>query len=56
MNIILLGFHGSGKTVVGKMLADQLWSTFLDVDETLAAESMRDNCEDFVTSGLAFST
>jgi shikimate kinase len=38
VNIILLGFHGSGKTVVGKLLADQLWSTLVDVDETLAAQ------------------
>ena len=38
MNLVLLGFHGSGKTVVGKVLADRLWSSFLDVDETLAAQ------------------
>jgi shikimate kinase len=38
VNLILLGFHGSGKTVVGRMLADRLWGTFVDVDETLAAQ------------------
>jgi shikimate kinase len=32
MNIILFGYRGSGKTTVGKLLADQLWKTFADVD------------------------
>ena len=45
MNIILLGFHGSGKTVVGKMLADQLWATFVDVDETVAAQFAREGLD-----------
>ncbi len=32
MNIILLGYRGSGKSTLGRMLADQLWKTFVDVD------------------------
>lgn len=32
MNIILLGYRGSGKTTIGKALAEQLWKTFVDVD------------------------
>lgn len=32
MNIILLGYRGSGKTSIGKKLAIQLWREFFDVD------------------------
>ncbi|MCC6579018.1 MAG: hypothetical protein IT440_01145 [Phycisphaeraceae bacterium] len=32
MNIILIGYRGSGKTSIGKLLAGQLWKTFADVD------------------------
>jgi len=32
-NIILIGYRGSGKTTIGKLLADQLWKTFVDVDD-----------------------
>lgn len=33
MNIILLGYRGSGKTTIGKLLAEQLWKDFVDVDQ-----------------------
>jgi len=37
MNIILIGYRGSGKTSIGRKLADQLWKDFVDVDaKTLA--------------------
>lgn len=32
MNIILFGYRGCGKTTIGKMLAGQLWKTFVDTD------------------------
>ncbi len=32
MNVILLGYRGSGKTSVGKKLASQLWKQFVDID------------------------
>ena len=32
MNIILLGYRGSGKTTLGKLMADQLWKDFVDTD------------------------
>ncbi len=38
MNIVLLGYCGSGKMAVGKKLADQLWGSFVDVDEVTAAQ------------------
>ena len=33
MNIILLGYRGSGKSTIGKLLADQLWKNFVDLDD-----------------------
>ncbi|MCC5829310.1 MAG: shikimate kinase [Phycisphaeraceae bacterium] len=35
MNIILMGYRGSGKTTIGRILADQLWKTFRDTDELI---------------------
>lgn len=32
MNIVLLGYRGSGKTTVGKKLANALWRDFVDTD------------------------
>lgn len=32
MNIVLIGYRGSGKTTVGKKLAGQLWKTYIDTD------------------------
>lgn len=34
-NIILIGFMGSGKTSVGKILADSIGFDFIDTDETI---------------------
>jgi shikimate kinase len=33
MSIALLGYRGSGKSTVGRRLADRLWQTFVDTDE-----------------------
>jgi shikimate kinase len=33
MNIILIGYRGSGKSTIGKLLATRLWKTFVDTDE-----------------------
>jgi len=37
-NIVLIGFMGSGKTSVGKVLARQLFKEFVDVDSIIEAE------------------
>lgn len=33
MNVILLGYRGSGKTSIGKKLANELWKDFVDLDD-----------------------
>ncbi|MEZ0264482.1 MAG: shikimate kinase, partial [Phycisphaerae bacterium] len=33
MGIVLIGYRGSGKTSVGRKLADRLWQDFVDTDE-----------------------
>lgn len=33
MNVILIGYRGSGKTSLGRKLANQLWKDFVDVDQ-----------------------
>lgn len=35
MNIILIGFRGTGKTTIGKMLSQRLGMEFIDADEYL---------------------
>ncbi|MFP4144489.1 MAG: shikimate kinase [Phycisphaeraceae bacterium] len=35
MNVILIGYRGSGKTTIGRKLADQLWKEFADVDDAV---------------------
>ncbi len=35
MNIILFGYRGSGKSTIGKLLADQLWKKFIDIDHEI---------------------
>ena len=34
-NIVLIGFMGSGKTVVGRLLADRLGYKFIDTDKII---------------------
>ena len=38
MNIILIGYRGCGKTTLGRILAEQLWMTFVDVDDEICAQ------------------
>ena len=33
MNVLLIGYRGSGKSTVGKELASQLWKQFVDLDQ-----------------------
>ena len=45
MNVALIGYRGSGKTTVGRKLADRLWQKFYDVDDLIvknAGQSIRE--------------
>src|SRR6476661_7842122 len=33
MSIALIGYRGSGKSTIGKRLADRLWQKFVDTDD-----------------------
>jgi shikimate kinase len=39
MGIVLVGYRGSGKTTVGRKLADRLWWKFADSDEWITASA-----------------
>jgi len=49
--LYLLGFMGSGKTTIGKLLADRLGWTFVDIDEDIVASEQRSITEIFDTFG-----
>ena len=45
MSALLIGYRGSGKTTIGRKLADRLWQSFVDVDELIvkdAGKSIKD--------------
>ncbi|HMD54943.1 MAG TPA: shikimate kinase [Phycisphaerae bacterium] len=39
MNIVLIGYRGSGKTSVGRLLAARLGMSFIDTDDLIVAKS-----------------
>lgn len=53
-NIILVGFMGTGKTTVGKMLADRLDMEFSDMDDLIEDRTGRKISEIFATDGESF--
>ncbi len=50
-NIVLIGFMGSGKTSVGKVLARYLFKNFVDVDTVIEAKENASVNEIFKTKG-----
>lgn len=50
-NVVLIGFMGSGKSVVGAALAERLGYTLFDTDEMVAAEAGRSIPEIFDAEG-----
>lgn len=50
-NIVLCGFMGSGKTVVGKNVAEKLGMNFVDTDEEIAKREGKSIAEIFVQNG-----
>ena len=53
-NIVLIGFMGSGKTSVGKILARQLFKDFVDVDSVIEEEQNTSVTEIFKSKGEAY--
>lgn len=51
MNIVLIGFMGSGKTSVGRLLARKLGSNFVDLDERIEEASGVKIAEIFASGG-----
>ncbi len=50
-NIVLIGFMGSGKTVVGKALALRLGTEFVDTDDLIVENAGRSVAELFASEG-----
>jgi 3-dehydroquinate synthase len=50
-NVVLIGFMGTGKTTVGRILAEKLGRPFVDLDEVIVAQAGRSISEIFVADG-----
>jgi shikimate kinase len=49
MSTLLIGYRGSGKTTIGKRLADRLWQAFVDIDDLIvktAGKTIKDIFEE----------
>jgi len=53
MASVLIGYRGSGKTTIGRKLADRLWQPFIDVDEQIVAKARKTIREIFDQGGEA---
>lgn len=51
MNVVLVGYMGSGKTSLGKKLASRLGLTFIDTDKCIEADEGKTISEIFTSSG-----
>ena len=51
MSVILIGYRGSGKTTIGRKLADRLWLPFVDSDERIVAKAGKSIREIFEQDG-----
>lgn len=52
-NLVLIGFMGTGKSSVGRLVADQLHFTFLDTDDVLVSRAGKSIAEIFAQEGEA---
>ena len=50
-NVVLVGFMGSGKSTVGRMLAERTNRPFIDLDEDITADAGRSISEIFAVEG-----
>lgn len=53
MNIVLIGYRGSGKTTVGKLLAEEEDAGYIDTDELIVHMAGRSIAEIFAAEGEA---
>lgn len=51
MSIVLIGYRGSGKSTIGRKLADRLWQPFVDTDEMIVREAGKSIKEIFEAEG-----
>jgi shikimate kinase len=51
VSTILIGYRGSGKTTIGKRLADHLWQKFVDTDEMIVKRAGKSIKEIFEHDG-----
>lgn len=51
MSAVLLGYRGSGKTTIGKKLADRLWIKFVDTDDLVVQQAGKSIREIFEQDG-----
>jgi shikimate kinase len=51
MSIFLIGYRGSGKSTVGRKLADQLWQPFVDTDDVIVKKAGKTIGEIFQQDG-----
>jgi len=51
MSVGLIGYRGSGKTTIGKRLADRLWQPFIDTDDLVVKKAGKSIKEIFEQEG-----
>jgi shikimate kinase len=51
MEVVLIGYRGSGKTTVGRKLADRMWSNFIDIDDLIVARAGKSIRQIFAEDG-----
>jgi shikimate kinase len=54
MSVILIGYRASGKTSIGRKLADQLWQPFADSDEVIVNQAKMPISDIFAKNGELF--
>jgi shikimate kinase len=53
MNLVLIGYRGSGKTTIGPLLAKRLGYTFVDLDDVVVRRAGKPIAEIFAAEGEA---
>jgi shikimate kinase len=53
MSIALVGYRGSGKSTIGRRLADRLWQKFVDTDDLIVKKAGKNIREIFEQQGEA---